>query len=372
MGKKEKKKQEVLEKLKEGKSSSEIAEEMELSWQTIYRYTKEFIEKGKMTKEEIKQSNAKNRLNQEHIKQIKEDKKQEILEKLKEGKSKSEIAGEIQLCWQTICNYTKELIEEGKITKEEIKQSKAKNRQNKEQIKQSKEKNKQNKEEIKPIKEDEIIRLYLAGKSLDELTVSNEKIKEIVKKISEPRRLLQTIVGDETPRIIESYVNQNEENNDKIETIKKVLEKYNFKQGQRKKLVNYIDDCKTRFPKGLLKVEEVNLIEECITLAEVDNYDNIIFFYQVCMHFSKVEVIIRFINSEVTNENLKEEDRQKVKKLREEIKIIKKKYKALQLLRKEDNIQKAMNASGLSETEVIQLKKEFNLVKPKTVLEIGE
>ena len=131
----------VLEMLKQGTPYKIMAEELGRSEKYIARISKILVDEGKITKEElkivrrkhmkeIKSSNKKikeKEITSTEIKRKKrEEKKEETLNLFKQGVPQAHIARKLQVPDTYIATYKKELIEEGRLSLEEVKKSSTK------------------------------------------------------------------------------------------------------------------------------------------------------------------------------------------------------------------------------------------------------
>ena len=105
-------KDDVLQKIKDGKNMAEIAEELNTSFSTIERIKKMLIEDGLITSEEV--NNSKGSVNKRiHL-------KEQVLEGLRSGKLQAEIARELRVSTTMVRRIKDELVLEGRISEKEI------------------------------------------------------------------------------------------------------------------------------------------------------------------------------------------------------------------------------------------------------------
>ena len=106
----------ILQALYEGKSYTEIAEHIGISATTVQRFKDKLIQNGEITQEQIKEARQMRKQDQKENNQD----RQKILEGLKEGKNIRQIANGVSVKECRVSQIIRELIKEGKITQEEI------------------------------------------------------------------------------------------------------------------------------------------------------------------------------------------------------------------------------------------------------------
>ena len=106
----------ILQALYEGKSYTEIAEHIGISATTVQRFKDKLIQNGEITQEQIKEARQMRKQDQKENNQD----RQKILEGLREGKNVRQIANGVSVKECRVSQIIRELIKEGKITQEEI------------------------------------------------------------------------------------------------------------------------------------------------------------------------------------------------------------------------------------------------------------
>lgn len=106
----------ILQALYEGKSYTEIAEHIGISATTVQRFKDKLIQNGEITQEQIKEARQMRKQDQKENNQD----RQKILEGLREGKNIRQIANGVSVKECRVSQIIRELIKEGKITQEEI------------------------------------------------------------------------------------------------------------------------------------------------------------------------------------------------------------------------------------------------------------
>lgn len=136
-------------------------------------------------------------------------------------------------------------------------------------------------------------------------------------------------------------------------SIEKLCKDFYGQRSTEEQFERYILQCKNRFAQDMLKREEIPMIEKVAKLTE--KYKDIAFYLKVSIRFGQFRQAMIFANNQMNNEVLTKEEKAKIRKLREVIQELNKKYIAIKELEKGGGIQQVIKCSGLSETEVINL-----------------
>lgn len=140
-------------------------------------------------------------------------------------------------------------------------------------------------------------------------------------------------------------------------TIKKLCNEYVGQAYIKKDFSRYISDCKHKFEQGTLNKKEIATIRDVVTLT--DEYQDAVFYLKVLVRFRQVDEAIKFVNVQLNKETYTKEQKDKMRGLKEQIQVIKKKYVAIEMLKRGEGIEKTAKYSRLPETEVIRLERKF-------------
>ena len=83
-------------------------------------------------------------------------------------------------------------------------------------------------------------------------------------------------------------------------------------------------------------------------------------YIRVCLKFGKIIEAQKTINGNVNNEIFTEEQKEKMKTLKKQMDMAQQRKIAESTLESGEGVQRAMKASGLSETEVLQINRQIN------------
>ena len=112
----------ILSKIREQKTRKQIAKDLHLGYSVICRNIRRLVAEGLIKPEDIIDDNRKKRQFNIAQKQEKEEKKQKIFEAIQEGNdTRVKLVTATGIGYQSVCTYIKELIAEGKIKPEDIK-----------------------------------------------------------------------------------------------------------------------------------------------------------------------------------------------------------------------------------------------------------
>lgn len=243
------------------------------------------------------------------------------------GMGEKQIADKLGVTKQTVINYLDELEKEGKI----IRRIEEDGRGLKGSIKK-----RENKEKTK--------KMYDAGISIEEIAMKLELSTQTI------NRYINEL----------GYVLEPQDNKDGLEIeeeIKEVLKRTKYNKKASKKFTEYMLKCKKRLQEDNLDSGEIEKIEK---VAERTNkYAHILFCIKVNMHFGKTQRAKFWVNSNLNNEMLTEEQRKSLKNVRDKIDLIVKIRDARRALKDGKSVREAAQYSGLKETEVAELKNKL-------------
>lgn len=131
-----------------------------------------------------------------------------------------------------------------------------------------------------------------------------------------------------------------------------------------KKMQNYISSCKIQFKQNTLKKQEMERIKKIIMLTR--EYDDIVFYIRACIGFKMFKEAKYQVNRHINDEDLTKEQKEKMKKLKNEVQLTEQKYIALRALKNGKGIKVAQLESGLPEVEVLGLNRKYLSNKQKT------
>ena len=141
-----------------------------------------------------------------------------------------------------------------------------------------------------------------------------------------------------------------------IEKIENICKRLRVREN-RKLLERYISDCRIRFSNKQLKKSELGTIEAVATAT--NSYDYMLFYVKASVHLGEFRRAKIFVNKSINNEMLLPSQKEKMKKLKDEIDLIIKKHEAVVSLREGKGVKVASENSGLSETEVAKINKRL-------------
>lgn len=255
-----------------------------------------------------------------------EERREKVIKLYNKGKSQREIAEELQVSQMTVYRHIKYLKERGKIAE---RKGTRKQKETEKRIKERREK----------VKE-----LYNKGKTAE----------EIQEELQASRR---TIYRDK------KYLKEQEENSkrnkrtkrieDRREKVKELCDEFYGQVKIQKIFDKYILDCKNKFKKGTLTKDEVSSIGKIASVTE--KYEDIVFYLKICTEFKNYKEALKFANSQIYNETLTKEEKDRIKQMKEKIQEIMKKQIAITALENGQGVKLAMSQSGLPETMVLEL-----------------
>ncbi len=273
-----------VEKLhKEGKTQQEMAQILGYSKATIIKDIAYLKEQGRIIGRRQMQQ------------KIQEERRKEIKKLIKDGKTQKEMAQQLKCSEMAISNEVKYLEEHGEVS--DLIQ-----------------------ERRKIVKE-----LYKKGKTQKEIA---QELKVSV----------STISNDIT------YWKQQERMVSETQ-IMKLCEEFD---GQEESLISfriYITECKNRFRQGKLQKEEISTIERITERTK--SYGDIIFCLKIELRYRQFKRAMQFANYQMNNETLTEEQKDNIRKLKQQIQKANDTYIATRELKKGGKIQQAV----LLETE---------------------
>ena len=243
------------------------------------------------------------------------------------GMSTKQIADKLNVTRPTVINYLNKLEKEGKI----IRRIEEDGRGLKGSIKK-----RENKEKTK--------KMYDAGISIEEIAMKLELSTQTI------NRYINEL----------GYVLEPQDNKDGLEIeeeIKEVLKRTKYNKKASKKFTEYMLKCKKRLQENNLDSGEIETIEK--VTERTNKYAHILFCIKANMHFGKTQRARFWVNSNLNNEMLTEEQRKSLKNVRDKIDLIVKTRDARRALKDGKSVREAAQYSGLKETEVAELKNKL-------------
>ena len=243
------------------------------------------------------------------------------------GMSTKQIADKLNVTRPTVINYLNKLEKEGKI----IRRIEEDGRGLKGSIKK-----RENKEKTK--------KMYDAGISIEEIAMELELSTQTI------NRYINEL----------GYVLEPQDNKDGLEIeeeIKEVLKRTKYNKKASKKFTEYMLKCKKRLQENNLDSGEIETIEK--VTERTNKYAHILFCIKANMHFGKTQRARFWVNSNLNNEMLTEEQRKSLKNVRDKIDLIVKTRDARRALKDGKSVREAAQYSGLKETEVAELKNKL-------------
>ena len=118
----------VLEKLKAGKTRREIAQECDIEYSIVCSISRILINRGEISESEVKQAKKGRKAMDVQLTDFEKD----VLEGVKSGKTKRELAKQYNVDWHVISNMIRAFIRRGLILREDIKEEKVEDKMRKE------------------------------------------------------------------------------------------------------------------------------------------------------------------------------------------------------------------------------------------------
>ena len=327
----------VCSKLKLGFSIDEIIAADENGFLTVHRVreaTEQVIQRGIISEGEI--ANAKARRKKEKKEEEDQMYDNTILTLFTEGATSKEIATTMGMSYEFIKARIAKLKKSGKISP--AKQNKAKRNR----------RHKKYSEEYK-----KILDMLKSGFNNEEIATKlgisiyfvSERVKELIEdgKISD--KLINKFRGE--------YLRRREDYN---QTKKLLSKQRNFDGVTTTKFVAYSIDM---FKLGILPEEDFTLLRQAIDYTTITEY-TINFMLRVCISFGRYEDAIKFLNSCIGGYLTEDPNLiDLARKSRLAILCCQKQQRAVEMLRNGENIDKVYKKIGLTESEVIELKKKY-------------
>ena len=295
----EEKVQEQMQQIKRlaeaGKTEQEIAKEVGLSKASVSKYKMRLRDECNL-----------NILSSEQRQQI-------VEEEIKARKTAKQIKKETGISKTAIVRYKKKLREQGKLTGKEKPET-----QSEKQIKRRTKKIKKMIEDEKTNKEME-----------EELGVSRSTIFR-GKRILREQEIAQL-----------------------SERVKKLYENFYGQDDTIEKFEEYLTLCKERYEQKM--IDEKDLIAIKCAAISTQRYENIAFYLKLCIRFNQFEEAIRLAHDYINYETFSQEEKEKIKKSKEECQ---KYLKAINMIKQKINDEQIMKISGVSKVELAILKKK--------------
>lgn len=295
----EEKVQEQMQQIKRlaeaGKTEQEIAKEVGLSKARVSQYKRRLRDEGNL-----------NILSSEQRQQI-------VEEEIKARKTAKQIKKETGISKTAIVRYKKKLREQGKLTGKEKPET-----QSEKQIKRRTKKIKKMIEDEKTNKEME-----------EELGVSRSTIFR-GKRILREQEIAQL-----------------------SERVKKLYENFYGQDDTIEKFEEYLTLCKERYEQKM--IDEKDLIAIKCAAISTQRYENIVFYIKLCIRFNQFEEAIKFAHDYINYETFSQEEKEKIKKSKEECQ---KYFKAINMIKQKINDEQIKEISGVSKVELAILKKK--------------
>ena len=216
-------------------------------------------------------------------------------------------------------------------------------------------------------------KLYNTGMSTkqiaDKLDVTKQTVFNYLEKLEEEGKIIRRIEEDgreskesikkrENKEKTKRVRNKKESNQKKeIEEVKELLKGTKLNKGINKKFTEYMLKCKKRLQENNLDSGEIETIEK--VTERTNKYAHILLCIKANMHFGKTQRARFWVNSNLNNEMLTEEQRKSLKNVRDKIDLIVKTRDARRALKDGKSVREAAEYSGLKETEVAELKNKL-------------
>ena len=218
-------------------------------------------------------------------------------------------------------------------------------------------------EKVKRLKEQE----RSPEEMVEELRVSEEEIREMLARYRKEKA--QEI---QRKREEKREKRKNVEEQKRREKIKKkaerALEEYEFDDKSIKEVRAYIIECKKSFEKGEFSEEDLNFLRECMIFVQC-NYREIELFCGICIKLDMYRTAIYFIMENIDNEDILPEERTKLVHLRENMVYAIRKRAAMNMLQEGiEDTRSIAQSVGLLEIEIVRLKRELQESKISAVI----
>lgn len=234
-----------------------------------------------------------------------EERRQKVLELVKQGKTQTEIAKELSTATSTITNDVKVLRKSGKLPDK------------------YKEKNE---------RRQKVLELLKQGKTRDE--IAKELNVSTLTASTDVKNLVEKGIIDKR------YVTR-KPNNSGSTNINDLIDEF---YGQKRTLMlfeQYISDCKEKFKNGISIQQELETIKKVAFLT--GKYDDISFYARVSLNYGNFADVKQMINGQINNEELTKEQREKFLELKQTVESAHKRYIAIKILKNDSKTRNRKN-----------------------------
>lgn len=197
---------------------------------------------------------------------------------------------------------------------------------------------------------------------VEELKISEEDVKEMLYICKKEQK--EEEKKAETDRQQAKAEDRKQRKKAEIERrARKAIDDYEYKEKSIKNVRAYIGECRKSFEKGIFLRQDLDFLMECMIFVQC-NCKEIELFSRMCILFNESKMARDFISENIDNEDIKPEEKVKLKEWRRNIDYAMKKEKALNLLRDGKKTPKEIfEATGVLEVDVIGLRKTLEKEK---------
>ncbi len=220
--------------------------------------------------------------------------------------------------------------------------------------------NKKNKEiaEIRGISIGTVVRYKKILREQNNLNTLNyeEKIQLVGKLRNKGKKInqIEKETGMSRSTIIRYIKKIKEQEREKLnEKVQKLYENFYGQTDTVKKFEEYLTLCKERYEQKM--IDEKDLIAIKCAAISTQRYENIVFYIKLCIRFNQFEEAIKFAHDYINYETFSQEEKEKIKKSKEECQ---KYFKAINMIKQKINDEQIKEISGVSKVELAILKKK--------------
>lgn len=268
--------------------------------------------------------------------------KEDMLEKVKrateKGKSKAIISKELGISTATVTRYRKELREQNRLTGNEKPNTEL-------MIDMNKKKNmEKNMKKVKKIMSDG---------------------KKTIAQIAEEVGLSKTTI------VAYKKIFKEQELEQLNEKVQKLYENFYGQTDTIEKFEEYLTLCKERYEQKM--IDEKDLIAIKCAAISTQRYENIAFYLKLCIRFNQFEEAIKFAHDYVNCETFTQEEKEKIKKSKEECQRY---FKAINMIKQKNKEEQTKGVSRVSDEQIMEIsgvsKVELAILKKKAGQQVEE
>lgn len=365
--------QAIKELVEAGKKNEEIAQIRGVSVDTVINYKKRLREQGDLKVLSI------------------EEKMQRVKELTEAEKTIEQIEEETGFSKTAIKGYRKKLREQGQLTGDEKSKGKATIEKEKRMEETQKLVNSGKNEETIAKKQGVSIGTVKKDKGRlreeNRLTVTQP---EIINKNKNLKKLQKILDKDMENGIIKTNLELAEQMGTTISTIvrykrilkeqkisqmservKKIYENFYGQTDTIEKFEEYLTLCKERYEQKM--IDEKDLIAIKCAAISTQRYENIAFYLKLCIRFNQFEEAIKFAHDYVNCETFSQDEKEKIKKSKEECQRY---FKAINMIKQKNKEEQTKGVSRVSDDEIMEIsgvsKVELAILKKKAGQQVEE